>query len=279
MTFEELYHELFHPLLRQALHKRVPYDDALDIVHDAFTFYLGMEGVADPERYLKRTVRNLSASYWRKRGRIVSTEPVLEGRVEPPPHVAQLTAQALLQRVPELEQRALNLKYIAGYKVREVAAHLGVSEKRAEKILRRARRRAAAAAEPIDETERCRVGGAPRSTDTYVTYRAVRAPRSRGGFDILANDPRMTRRNSQERDRRTVRMPSPLLPVAKRVNADPHRPGKLRLRQPDESAKSRNVVTRFEVSEHQPPPHTCGHRSGELLFRQLRNLGHFRSSM
>jgi DNA-directed RNA polymerase specialized sigma24 family protein len=40
MTFEELYDELYHPLLRQALHQRVPYHDAEDVVHDAFISYL-----------------------------------------------------------------------------------------------------------------------------------------------------------------------------------------------------------------------------------------------
>lgn len=62
-----------------------------------------------------------------------------------------------------------------------------------------------------------------------------------GGLEILATDPRMPGGNSQQRDRRTIRPATSLFPIAKRMNADPHRPGELRLRQADESAKSGDV--------------------------------------
>lgn len=272
MTFEELYLEYFRPLLRQALHQRVPYHDAEDVVHDVFMSYLRFEEtVAEAEKYLKVAVRYRCASYWRREAR--RRGAVLPEGSSAPEYDRRIAVAAIWPRLSSRDRRVLGLRFQGELKIKQIATRLGVSPGRAEKILRGAIDRAAAL---IDETERRGVGGVPPRTDTYPAYR--RALRSRRRFEVLANDPRMTRRDSQQCDRRTVRMPAALLPVAQRVDADPHRLGKLRLRQPDESPKRGNISTRLELSEHEPLSQPCGHGSGQLLFRQLGDLGHFISS-
>ena len=97
---------------------------------------------------------------------------------------------------------------------------------------------------------------------------------SSGGLEILANDPRMTSRNSQQGEGRTIRIPAALLPVPKRVNSDRHRLSKLRLGQPDKAPEGRNVFAGFDLSKHEPSAYARRHRSGQIFFRQFRDFTH-----
>lgn len=84
----------------------------------------------------------------------------------------------------------------------------------------------------------------------------------------------MTSSDAQQRDRRTIRLPSALLPVAERVDADPHRRRKLRLSETDEPPQGDDIVARMELAEHEPLPYTCRDRSLEMLRGQFRNISH-----
>lgn len=66
-----------------------------------------------------------------------------------------------------------------------------------------------------------------------------------------------------------------LFPVAERMNADPHRPGELCLREPGEMAKRSNVITRVEASRHEPLTQPSRDRAVKLPLGQLRNVGHW----
>ena len=94
------------------------------------------------------------------------------------------------------------------------------------------------------------------------------------GLDVLANDPRMASGNPQQGDRRTIWLPAALLPVAERMDADPHRGRKLRLCKADEPSQGDNIVARMELAQHEPLPYTCRDRSLEMLRGQFRNISH-----
>jgi hypothetical protein len=78
----------------------------------------------------------------------------------------------------------------------------------------------------------------------------------------------------QQRNRRSLRSASPLLPIAKRMNADPHRPGELSLRKPSETTKRSNVIARLEASCHEPSTQPSWDRAGKLPLGQFRNVSH-----
>lgn len=69
---------------------------------------------------------------------------------------------------------------------------------------------------------------------------------SRGGLQILPNDPRILRSNSQQCQRRTLGSPAPLLPVAQRMHANAHGLRKLLLRQPYETPERCDIVAALE---------------------------------
>ena len=64
----------------------------------------------------------------------------------------------------------------------------------------------------------------------------------RCGFALLTDDARVPGRDSQQCKPRTIGDHTPLLPVAKSVNADAQRLGKLLLRETDELAERRHVA-------------------------------------
>lgn len=89
----------------------------------------------------------------------------------------------------------------------------------------------------------------------------------------------MARRNAQKRDRRTFRTAATLLPIPKSVDADPHGPGEIHLSQPHEAAERGDVVTRLELPLHQASAQARRNRPGQLIVRQLGNVGYRRFSM
>ncbi len=105
------------------------------------------------------------------------------------------------------------------------------------------------------------------------------ATASSRGLDVLPDDPGMARSDTQQCDRGTLRLPSPLFPVAERVNADAHGAGELDLREPYEAPQRRDVVTGFESARHEAPPKASGDRSCKLCFGQFGDVSHVHSSM
>src|SRR6266508_3685232 len=101
---------------------------------------------------------------------------------------------------------------------------------------------------------------------------------SSSGLEVLTNDAGMTRSNSQQGDRRTVRIATALLPVPKSVNAYAHGLSELCLGQSDKSSKRRDIFAGFELSQHESLAQACRDRSGELFGSQFRNVGHGVSS-
>ena len=89
----------------------------------------------------------------------------------------------------------------------------------------------------------------------------------------------MARGDAQQGDCRALRLPSPLFPVAERVNADAHGAGELDLREPYEAPQRRDVLTGFESARHEAPPKTGRDRSCKLYFGQFGDVSHDRSSM
>jgi RNA polymerase sigma factor (sigma-70 family) len=167
---EELYLELFHPLLRLARSRGVPRDEAEAIVHDAFMSYLRLgDHVETPEAYLMITVRNLCASWWRRQKRM--TGDALAEASATPDYDRQLAVVSVWPRLSSRDRHVLRLRFSESLKIRQIAARLGISQTRAGKILRRAIERASAL---VDESERCGVGGFLLRTDTYPAYRGRR---------------------------------------------------------------------------------------------------------
>src|SRR5258708_6654319 len=77
--------------------------------------------------------------------------------------------------------------------------------------------------------------------------------RSCGSRHVFANDPWMTRRNAQERQCSSFRLPSILFPVTKRVHADAEGFGEVGLRQADEPTQ-RSHIARLKLAAHDALP-------------------------
>jgi len=167
MTPEEWYEALLPLLLRHAVGRfDVPFEDAEDIAHEAVLSYLGkINDIRDPRQYLIAATSNGCRTYWRKQTREAG-EPLPEERGATPPYIAIITVHRVLAALPPREREVLVLR-AAGYKVKEIAVLISYSASGTEKVLRRAKKRAAALADPPDETERWRVGGGLPKKDTH----------------------------------------------------------------------------------------------------------------
>lgn len=156
MTFEEMYekHRLF--LLRYAQSRfHVPLENAREIVHDAYLGFLGADDIAKPKEYLLGAVANGCRTYWRRERReLPAAREVIESRV-----LDRVIARDVLRRLPRRERVALWLRHAERCTIREVANRIGYSIGGTEKLLRRAKRRAAALLDEGEESERWRVGG------------------------------------------------------------------------------------------------------------------------
>lgn len=71
---------------------------------------------------------------------------------------------------------------------------------------------------------------------------------SRRGLEILADDARMFRRDSQQGQSWTLWAPTSLLPISESVDADAHGLGELSLRQANEASERGNVLAGFEFA-------------------------------
>ena len=98
--------------------------------------------------YLVKTARSVLADHWRRHYAVQNTVAELEqapaeGLAGPPNTVASERAQRLLALLPDQFHRVLELRFLRGYSVREVAREMGVTEANARVLQFRALRKAA----------------------------------------------------------------------------------------------------------------------------------------
>ncbi len=133
-------------LLRRLAERRfhVPADDAMALVHDVFVSYLGAAPtIRKPHDWLVSAICNACRYYWRCRGREVPLPVELLTRADPATDgwedrvLTRLLIQAVLARLDPRSRDVLRLRFEDGCKIHEVARQLGVTEKRAEKLLYR----------------------------------------------------------------------------------------------------------------------------------------------
>lgn len=138
--------------LRQFLRRRRGADDAEDLVQESFVRLLEtgrMQEIANPRAWLYRTVANLASDAGdRRRVRAAvhvddaDVETVPDRRADPARVVAarQQAEQvwAALQTLPEACRHAFLLNRFDGMSQREIASHLGLSEKTVERHVLRA---------------------------------------------------------------------------------------------------------------------------------------------
>jgi RNA polymerase sigma factor (sigma-70 family) len=121
-TFEDLYRQLWAPMVRLAWLLAGSREVAEDVVHDAF---LGLEPrwreVRDPEPYLRRSVVNGVRSQHRRRS--------VERRHRPAPQVAIFNPEVeeiwgVVADLPERQRHALVLRFYLDLTVEQVAEQL-----------------------------------------------------------------------------------------------------------------------------------------------------------
>lgn len=123
------------PRLRAILARhRIPHPDGEDVLQDALVLLIRKgETLRDPEAYLVSTLQYRCLMYWRKQGRRrhEAMETVaLETLAAPePPGQERANLKHDLRRafahLSKARKRLVRLRYVLGYTVREVAAHLG----------------------------------------------------------------------------------------------------------------------------------------------------------
>ena len=123
--------------------------DAEDLTSQVFMKAInGMRddvSVTELRSWLYRVAQTTLADHWRHYYAEETTE-LLENVAPPPPHPENAEAaqrvEALLETLPEQYRRVLELRFLKGYSVREVAQELGLSETNVKVIQFRALNRA-----------------------------------------------------------------------------------------------------------------------------------------
>ncbi|HEX2062399.1 MAG TPA: sigma-70 family RNA polymerase sigma factor [Thermoanaerobaculia bacterium] len=161
MTFEEFYKKEWPLLMSIARRRGLRLEDAEDLVQEIFMQLAKKPEINDTHAYLAGATYKACSSYWRQQGRPLPPSPELGERHDE----TRVIVREVLGRLPPRERAALWLRHAEQYTVVEVAILIGYSVGGTEKLLRRAKRRAAALLEEGDETERRRVGHPARRTD------------------------------------------------------------------------------------------------------------------
>ena len=89
----------------------------------------------------------------------------------------------------------------------------------------------------------------------------------------------MSCRDAQQRQCRSFRPSSSLLPVAQGMNAYFQRSCEFRLSQSHKGPKRCNVLSRLEMSLHESLSEAGGNRAPELFVSQVRNVAHLNRSI
>jgi len=110
-----------------------------------FVSYLKVAAtIRTPHDWLVSAICNACRYYWRCRAREAPLSPEMLTRADPATEnleerlLTQMTVRAGLAKLDARSQRVLRLRFEDGHKLHELAHQLGVTEKRAEKLLYRA---------------------------------------------------------------------------------------------------------------------------------------------
>jgi RNA polymerase sigma factor (sigma-70 family) len=151
--FELFYEANFEFLVSVAVRKfRVPDSEAETLAHEVFLTYLRKANaeIRDLHSWLVGAICHASRYYWRSRGRNIGeieSEDELE-RIDPASTRIldslpdQLAAREALELLPPRYQEVLRLRYFEGMSINELADHLGVTPKYAQKLVTKCLRRA-----------------------------------------------------------------------------------------------------------------------------------------
>jgi RNA polymerase sigma factor (sigma-70 family) len=149
--FRTIYEEHFDLLAGIAVNKfRVPDSEAETLAHEVFlTFLKKTDTIGDLRGWLVGAICHASRHYWRQNKRIMDAEPELDTEYADPMsrHIdevmtAKIAANEALDSLAPRYQEILRLRYFAGMTVPEIAAHLGVKPKYAQKLVTKCLRRA-----------------------------------------------------------------------------------------------------------------------------------------
>ena len=149
--FTAIYEKHFPLLASIAVHKfRVPDTEAETLAHEVFLTYLRKASeIHDLRAWLVGAICHASRHYWRMNRRPTATEEeVAADRPDPAStHILdslpdQLAARQALECLSPRCQEILKLRYFDGCSIIEVAEHLGVKPKYAQKLITKCLRRA-----------------------------------------------------------------------------------------------------------------------------------------
>jgi RNA polymerase sigma-70 factor (ECF subfamily) len=133
-SFETFYRREYRGLVALAYALVGGRQAAEDIAQDALTAayrnWGRVSGMADPPAYVRRTVANMAASYFRRRLVEARSLMRLAGFPQPAPELDAVDEEfwAAVRRLPRRQAQAIALRYVYDCPVREVADVLGVSE-------------------------------------------------------------------------------------------------------------------------------------------------------
>jgi len=149
--FRAIYEEHFDLLAGIAVNKfRVPDTEAETLAHEVFLSYLRKtDTISDLRGWLVGAICHASRHYWRQNKRIMEADPEVDTELVDPTSrhmhdvmTAKIAANEALESLAPRYQEILRLRYFAGMTVPEIAAHLGVKPKYAQKLVTKCLRRA-----------------------------------------------------------------------------------------------------------------------------------------
>jgi RNA polymerase sigma factor (sigma-70 family) len=150
--FEEIYLEHFELLVGVAVQKfGIPESEAETLAHEVFLSYLKRgETVRELRPWLIGAVCHASRYYWRTHRRVPPADAEAMEVDRPDPSSTrildslpdQLAAREALECLSPQCQQILRLRYFDGCSIIEVAEHLGIKPKYAQKLITKCLRRA-----------------------------------------------------------------------------------------------------------------------------------------
>jgi RNA polymerase sigma factor (sigma-70 family) len=149
--FRAVYEANFSFLASIAVNKfRVPDTEAETLAHEVFLTYLRKsDTIADLRSWLIGAICHASRHYWRANRRVLDADPEVDAEYADPASrrivevlTNQIAARNVLDRLTPRYQEILRLRYFAGMTVPEIAAHLGVKPKYAQKLVSKCLKRA-----------------------------------------------------------------------------------------------------------------------------------------
>ena len=150
--FIQLYERNVDVLIAVAIRKfQVPAVDAEALAHEVFLSYLKRkDDIRDLHKWLLGAICNASRYYWRQHGRNIEQldtelaaerpDPASRNILETLP--ARIAAGEALAGLSPRYRHILHLRYFEGYSIIEIAEHLGVTAKYAQKLVTKCLRRA-----------------------------------------------------------------------------------------------------------------------------------------